>query len=482
MKRFLIASPVLLTAAIVAFYGIANWYGERAVQEEVAAMKAAGWPVTLEETLGPPPKPEEDLFQHPAMLREFSLRDKERLQALPNLAGYGVINGISKRSIGWESTPALGKMSDVRLLADPARPGDPEEQVAKELLLLIEGQSQRFDEMKTAFARPGADWVVGNVRSFNRPIQLQRLTYFIQHRARLRLAAGESTLAFEDVEAMTDLTGIMRRSAPCLMSFFLASFMEANLSKVIWEGIKRKAWNESQLAHLQHRFEGTNRAHNFRRMAREELAGVMGMKRMWTTAWNQRWDQVGQTIWEGVQKRDYGKFPEAWLRSWAIVRPQGLTQLEIRDQIAAFRTAADWLVETPAGRTAAELNRDMPRSTRWEPIPLQYPRALERYFDTEANRVLLRTGIALERYRLKHRAMPGKLEDLVPEFLPEAPKDIYDGQPLRYEVLPDGAPHVWSIWPSGKDEGGIPSSHHTNNTVWTTGQIPGLTEAIYNAR
>lgn len=93
---------------------------------------------------------------------------------------------------------------------------------------------------------------------------------------------------------------------------------------------------------------------------------------------------------------------------------------------------------------------------------------------------LLQCGIALERHRLKYGKHPEALAALVPEFLTEVPADVCDGQPLRYRVLPDGSPHVWSLWPAGKDEGGMPHRDpEKGNWVWTTGKIPGLTPAVY---
>jgi hypothetical protein len=42
------------------------------------------------------------------------------------------------------------------------------------------------------------------------------------------------------------------------------------------------------------------------------------------------------------------------------------------------------------------------------------------------------TACAVERFRLKYKKLPEKLEQLVPEFLPKVPIDPFDGKPLRY--------------------------------------------------
>jgi hypothetical protein len=62
-------------------------------------------------------------------------------------------------------------------------------------------------------------------------------------------------------------------------------------------------------------------------------------------------------------------------------------------------------------------------------------------------------GLALERYRHKHRRWPDALAALVPEFLPGVPADPYDGAPLRYRRLPDGVV-VYCLGPDRSDDGG----------------------------
>jgi len=159
---------------------------------------------------------------------------------------------------------------------------------------------------------------------------------------------------------------------------------------------------------------------------------------------------------------------------WYLRRPAGLKKLEILETIRGLKMGADAWKAPPHLR---------PRLRNLSLLPNRnYEGARKRALRGSMRRDLALTGIALERYRLKHGAVPEKLDALVPEFLLEVPKDIYDGRPLRYQVLPDGSPHVWSIGPSGKDEGGIPNWYGEMNTAWSTGQIPGLTEAVYNSR
>lgn len=49
-------------------------------------------------------------------------------------------------------------------------------------------------------------------------------------------------------------------------------------------------------------------------------------------------------------------------------------------------------------------------------------------------------AVAAERYRLQHKQWPASLDDLVAaKLLSKVPTDPYDGQPMRWRLLPDGA-------------------------------------------
>lgn len=82
--------------------------------------------------------------------------------------------------------------------------------------------------------------------------------------------------------------------------------------------------------------------------------------------------------------------------------------------------------------------------------------------DTIVRRVLGRqteqhmaiAAIALRRYELRHHQPAPDLAALVPEFLPAVPRDLMDGQPLRYRGGPGGGFLLYSVGDDGKDDGG----------------------------
>lgn len=84
--------------------------------------------------------------------------------------------------------------------------------------------------------------------------------------------------------------------------------------------------------------------------------------------------------------------------------------------------------------------------------------SLNRLFNAETTRVMTMTAVALKRYQLRHQTYPGSLNALVPEILPEVPRDPVDGKPLRYQVLPDGTFLLYSIGSDNVDNGGDPNA------------------------
>jgi len=62
-------------------------------------------------------------------------------------------------------------------------------------------------------------------------------------------------------------------------------------------------------------------------------------------------------------------------------------------------------------------------------------------------------GLAVQRYRLAHGALPEALRELVPMYLPDVPLDPFDGKPLRYKRLERGYV-IYSAGPDGTDDGG----------------------------
>lgn len=63
----------------------------------------------------------------------------------------------------------------------------------------------------------------------------------------------------------------------------------------------------------------------------------------------------------------------------------------------------------------------------------------------------LRAAIAAERFRLANNRWPEILNDLVPKYLEAVPIDPIDGKPIRYAIIPEGI-KTWTICDDDKNE------------------------------
>ena len=74
--------------------------------------------------------------------------------------------------------------------------------------------------------------------------------------------------------------------------------------------------------------------------------------------------------------------------------------------------------------------------------------------ETEAERRLIVTALALERYRERQGSYPNSLAGLVPEFLKTVPLDFMDGQPQRYRRADESRFTLYSVGLDCVDNGG----------------------------
>jgi len=79
---------------------------------------------------------------------------------------------------------------------------------------------------------------------------------------------------------------------------------------------------------------------------------------------------------------------------------------------------------------------------------------LGRSAEAEAERRVIITALALERYRGKFGAYPATLAELMPDFLKTPLPDFMDGQPLRYRLTDDGHFLLYSVGLDCVDNGG----------------------------
>jgi|GEM_PF-4772523 len=75
----------------------------------------------------------------------------------------------------------------------------------------------------------------------------------------------------------------------------------------------------------------------------------------------------------------------------------------------------------------------------------------------DISRTLTRTAVAIRLFQLEKGRLPKTLEELVPTYLPEVPRDWGDGGVLRYRLESKDVYKLYSVGWDGQDQGGDPS-------------------------
>ena len=111
-----------------------------------------------------------------------------------------------------------------------------------------------------------------------------------------------------------------------------------------------------------------------------------------------------------------------------------------------------------------------------------YPATEKVLFSTikkTAERDMALTACALERYRLRHQDYPATLGELVPDFLPSVPRDIADGEALRYTRDSNDDYTLYSVGLIESERGPIkdskkPAASHSNTVQqWSWPKVTG---------
>jgi hypothetical protein len=463
LKKAAIYLSIVVAVAVACFYQISNWKAQRALKELNDDLRKEG----ISSALSPG--------------RGHARRSgNERLTEFQELPIAGLSGDISDWEISFDSH----WRHDVRKWVVPQQPESSEQHVARELLVKIEGLNlvSAFKEQTAIILEEtGGDGLT--------PRYYLDLHSFAKDLAILQMAAGDPDGAADSVETLLKIQNLPQSHSSWVKFLIHTTTVDA-VSQLIREGIMRRAWTDAHLQRFQIQLDQFVLRKALDTAARGELAQAISNVNRW--AENPRVSEGEQHDWKELSSR----FSDAlWLKdktglkdvsqeTWKKIRPSGIKlsemvadirqmRFEFLDEQGALKRNFSWeeLVRLRQPRPSSETD------SRIHPILRGF---IESALRGKTSQDVTRCAIALERYRLKHGSSPESLEALVPEFLREIPKDVCDGAPLRYARLPDGSPHVWSLWPSGKDEAGFPrKSANRGSHSWTTGKIPGLTEAIY---
>jgi hypothetical protein len=284
------------------------------------------------------------------------------------------------------------------------------------------------------------------------------------------LHEGRQQEALSEIEALAGVANLHREEYSMVSAMLRVATAHLGL-QVTWEATQAAGWNEAQLLALQGAWESVNLLDGLERGLEAER--TMGMESF--NRWVAEKQQASQT--EGNASSDRAAEP---------VVVKFALQKVIGPVYKATVIDNDFLFAIRNGQARVEMVRSL-RANRSLPEVLLSLRNVDARLDakghsifkffylvsavstpnfkpafvtatqTETERRLAITAIALKRFQLKKGRPAPSLDALVPEFIATVPFDCMSGRPLRYLPHPDQTFALYSAGMDGEDNGGDPS-------------------------
>lgn len=301
---------------------------------------------------------------------------------------------------------------------------------------------------------------------------LKHLSESLGSRTMLELHEGHPDTAWTNLLAVTRLVTAWEPE-PVDVSHLVRFALASIAYKVTWQMLQTNRWKDEQLERLQTEWQGVDYLKN--------LPETFAFKRASWVDLCQR--ERREPLASGFSGADFFKELVRSPRSaWAGLTPyrdqvryrnSGSYEDEkdllvfYRDREVEFRNAilaSNWLeMRQLPGITNRPFFHTKYRS-RWQSMMNMRETStslfnhgstfLSRAAEAEAQRRIMVTAIALERYHGRHGGYPQTLAALVPEFLKDAPVDFINGKPLNYRLTADGHYVLYSVGLDGVDNGG----------------------------
>jgi hypothetical protein len=313
------------------------------------------------------------------------------------------------------------------------------------------------------------------------------------------LHRGDLNAALENLEALYGCARIYS-DEPTLVNYMIRVALIGLSSDACWDALQEDGWTEPQLARLQKACqsnvlfpqmpkvlaaERVTRLHSMNWFASHsyqawidrftDIHKSFGSKapELNTANWTGQWRQwifhpVWSYAWRAQDELDYLKYSQQDL---AIVREavERGSWLYLQEQQTALRNnyrrpPADWRFYRSL--PLHDILSEIVGGKRSELPECPHPNFSRAWFVTARNLTqheMVNTVIAFKRYQLRAGKMPKNLGALVPEYLATLPRDLMDGQPLRYRLNADGSFVLYSVGEDAHEDGG--DSRHVDSST-----------------
>jgi hypothetical protein len=452
---------------------IENWRGRKAWEQYAQSMEARGEKLDFNSLLPGVIPDEQNFFMAPVFSGTFNqmmdpktgkirARDpeiKDRL-TMTRYIGHGKgdqtpsdgdwMRGRAAHLTVWQqyySAATNGPSGKPEQSPDKTGQGNEARQWAGEAVVSALGkfESQRA-ELLAAAERPGAqlqmkyDAAFAGAMDLIGPMQKFRtLAQFFTLHASAELASGNTAAALDDEKILFRMVSALRTDPTLVSQMIRIALLHISIQP-LWEGLATHQWTEAQIMALSSQLDDLDLLKDYPFTMRSERAFNLWM--MDGTLGNPRHTPFPSLMPQGwiYQNRvSFCVMYQDWILPMVDVEHRLLSPAKVRQMEQGFKAAHSRI--SPYDFFTGSLFPALSRS-------------VQAFARAQASVDLARVGCALERYFLADHRYPETLQALVPQFIRTLPRDVINGEPLKYRLNADGGFVLYSVGWDEHDDGG----------------------------
>lgn len=411
---------ILLIMALV----IGRWLLVHAVSTRVAAIRAAGYPASLDEL--------DAWYEAPP----FGENAAEQI-------------GVAQKYLisAPFDAPVPGQTKDADF---PPRNKPIPEEALQASRAFLESNADALAIARDALASGKARWPIDLTVGVNVDLphlaQVRNMARIFALDATVEASTGNIDKAVEAITNALRLSHTLDNEPILISQFVRIACAGIGRERIEWL-LNNSALTEPQLAALQDEFGALESSEPF-------LRGLAGELCMSSSA-------MQSLVYPGGQGGGVGSLPGLLYSATGIMDAELCFYLDA--SMLMTKALELPLDEQPAAaeRIRAQVDNIPPYCVHAAVLMPALGRSFDSHLRSCTEARLVRTALAVERYRLAKGALPESLEVLVPEFLESVPRDLFGEGPVKYRKTDTGY-MIYSVGEDREDDGGLEFTRETN--------------------
>lgn len=329
---------------------------------------------------------------------------------------------------------------------------------AEDVLLALSRFDSELNELRAASVRPYSRFPIhyleiGDGGAFLAHLSvLKKVSQLLQLRGTAELELKKTEAAFDDAMLILFLAHSVE-SEPFVISHLVRIAMIDVALQLIWEGLLAHLWTDKHLEQFQQVFAKLDLLFAHPRLSRAALALE-----------NSLIDLIParpETFFtpDGFSNTAFSSKPPTFLirltpRGWFYQNKLSASRFFL-EKVVPLCDPKQQRVYPALSRANSTFLENLPvRPENFATKRLTVFISPSRFARAQTHIDLARLACGLERYNIAHGHFPETLDALVPRFVMQLPRDVIDGQPLKYHRTEDGQFILYSVGWNEKDDGG----------------------------